>query len=89
MDPQVIRDLIRYKLVTGRLSREGASTVFGSPANGEMCAACGSQIPTGQLVIDGVARKGKGARALPFHVLCFEVWNDERRREIVIERRTA
>ena len=88
MDAQVVRDVIRYKLLSGALPRHGASTVFGSPANGETCSGCGSEIPTGQLMIDGVARKGRG-RALPFHVLCFEVWNDERRATSLIEQRTA
>ena len=83
MDVQVVRDLIRDKLFTGILPRHGASTVFGSPANGETCSGCGSEIPPGQLVIDGASRKGRG-RALPFHVLCFEIWNDERRATLVI-----
>ena len=78
MDAQVVRDVIRYKLVTGALPQHSAATVFGSPADGETCSACGSEIPTGQLMIDGLGRDG-GGRTLPFHVLCFEVWNDERR----------
>jgi hypothetical protein len=78
MDTQAVREVIRYKLWTGALPRHSAATVVGSPADGETCSACGSDIPTGQLMIDGLGREATG-RALPFHVLCFEVWNDESR----------
>src|SRR4030095_11437580 len=78
MDPLVVRDVIRYKLRTGTLPLRGSATVFGGLSDGETCSACGSEIPTGQLTIDGQGRQGRG-RALPFHVLCFEIWNDERR----------
>jgi hypothetical protein len=82
MDPLVVRDVIRYKLRTGALPLRGSPTVFGGLADGETCSACGSEIPTGQLMIDGQGRRG---RALPFHVLCFEIWNDEQRATSLIE----
>jgi hypothetical protein len=32
-----------------------------------------------QLVMDVVPRTAKGKEPIQFHVLCFELWNDERR----------
>jgi len=56
------------------------SKVSGSPAAGEVCVACGTVIAADQLVMEAMTRNWKGARSIQFHVLCFELWNDERRK---------
>ncbi len=80
MDEKRVRLLIRKMLQSGRLPYEGASKVSGSPAAGEVCAACGNTIAAAQLVMEGMTNNGNGAQAIQFHVLCFQLWNDERRK---------
>ena len=79
MDAQALRILIREKLDDGRLPYGSASTVWGSPGDGETCDACRMTITKGQLLMDGAARAGKRNRSVQLHVACFEVWNEERR----------
>lgn len=74
-DPQTLRALIRRKLLTHDLPRTGAATAFGSLANGQTCDACEAVIPIGRFV----ARVDHGGKVLQFHVLCFVLWNAERR----------
>jgi len=31
-------------------------------------------------VMAGMTNNGNGAQAIQFHVLCFQLWNDERRK---------
>lgn len=79
-DNNPLRWLIREKLLDGRLPRDNAATVFGAPADGsEICVVCEIRIARGQLVIGGGPRTGEHHQSMPFHVACFEVWNDERR----------
>src|SRR5215470_17016488 len=53
---------------------------FGAPADGsEICVVCEIRSARGQLVIGGGPRTGEHHQSMPFHVACFEVWNDERR----------
>ena len=80
MDEKTLRLLIRMLLQKGRLPFASASTVFGSPATGEVCEACGIVITHEQLVMDVVPKTGKRKEPIQFHVLCFELWNDERRK---------
>ena len=49
-----------------------------SPAEGEICAACGVRISDDQLVVKGLTSGSKRAGPIQFHVLCFELWNEER-----------
>jgi hypothetical protein len=80
MDDNSVRLLIRKMLQSGRLPYDIASKVSGSPAAGEVCAACGIVIDDKQLVMEAMTRNGKGAASIQFHILCFELWNDERRK---------
>ena len=43
-------------------------------------AACGTVIADEQLVMEATTKKAKGVNPIQFHVLCFELWNDERRK---------
>jgi hypothetical protein len=80
MDAQALRILIQRRLQSGQLPYDSASKVYGSPAAGEICAACGTVISNEQLVMEGVSSKRDGGQPIQFHVVCFEVWNDERRK---------
>jgi hypothetical protein len=80
MDENTVRLLIRKLLQNGRLPHVSASNVSGSPATGEICAACGTAISEKQLVMQATVANGKGANPIEFHVFCFELWNDERRK---------
>ncbi len=80
MDEKSIRLIIGKLLQTGRLPYDGGSNVSGRPAAGQVCAACGTVIADKQLVMEATVRKAKGADPISFHVLCFELWNDERRK---------
>jgi hypothetical protein len=61
-------------------SYDSALKVSGSPAAGKVCAACGIVITSEQLVMEATIKKAKGAHPIQFHVPCFELWNDERRK---------
>jgi hypothetical protein len=79
MDAKVLRDVIRRRLLNGQLSPTSSVVTFGgTPANGEICDACGTTIFSGQLIIHGVARQGSRERTIQFHVVCFGIWNDEK-----------
>jgi hypothetical protein len=80
MNEKSVRLLIRKMLHSGQLPYDGASNVAGSPAAGEVCAACGAVITTEQLVMEGVTKRGNGTTPIQFHVRCFALWNEERRK---------
>jgi hypothetical protein len=80
MDEKTVRLLIRMRLQNGRLPYTCASKVAGSPATGEVCVACGVVITDQQLAMEVAPRTAKGTQPIQFHVLCFELWNDERRK---------
>jgi hypothetical protein len=80
MDEKSLRLLIRHRLKSGRLPHDGAANVSGSPASGEVCAACEAVIADEQLVMEGMTKNGDGTKPIQFHVVCFGLWNDERRR---------
>jgi hypothetical protein len=71
-----IRTLIRRKLHDGRLPLNSLSRFWGGPADGEVCDVCDKPITKQQLVLQGIASLDK--KPILFHVLCFELWNDER-----------
>jgi hypothetical protein len=84
MNEKSLRHLIRATASGRVLPHDAASKVSGRPAGGEICTACGHRINPEQLVMDGVVKSNDGA-SINLHVLCFELWNDERctRREEV------
>ena len=71
-----IRTLIRRKLRDGRLPLSSLSRFWGGPADGEVCDVCDKPITKQQLVLQGIASLDK--KPILFHILCFELWNDER-----------
>ena len=79
-----IRTLIRRKLRDGRLPHDSIPRVWGCPADGEVCDVCDKPITKQQLVLEGIASTlsdtPKDKKPIQFHLTCFELWNDERRR---------
>jgi hypothetical protein len=67
-------------LQRGRLPYEGVSNVSGGPAAGEVCAVCETVIADQQLAMEGMTQNGNGTQPIQFHVLCFALWNEERRK---------
>ena len=77
MDPISLRNLIRRKLVDGRLPQNSIPRVWGGPSNSEVCDACAETIGPNQFVMEGVSTDLE-KRALQFHVECFHLWDAER-----------
>jgi hypothetical protein len=73
--PKSLRLLIRGRLESGDLTRNGLQRVLGGPGNGEGCVACNEIIAKTQFAMEGI---GDPRRALQFHVGCFYLWNIER-----------
>jgi hypothetical protein len=69
--------LIREKLRNGHLPL-GISRFWGGPSDGEQCDACGEPV-VDSLVVEGVTSAVGGKKAIQMHVLCFTVWDEERR----------
>jgi hypothetical protein len=74
-----IRLLIREKLKDGRLPYDSMPRFWGGPANEEQCDACGTPISKDQLVMEGIASTIRNKKPLQFHVVCFQLWDHERR----------
>ena len=73
--PRSLRLLIRGRLESGDLTRNGLRRVSGGPGNGESCVACNEIIGKTQFAMEGI---GDHLTALQFHVGCFSLWNIER-----------
>ena len=81
MGTNALRLLIRQKLADGRLPRNGVPKVWGVPGSGEQCHACDELVAKSDFLMEGpVLSGGRAARHVQLHVLCFHVWDDERRR---------
>jgi hypothetical protein len=80
MEAPAIRRLIRDKLKDGRLP---CTTVCGDseagPGNGERCDACDALVSQPQLVMEGIASTPSDKKPIQFHVVCFQLWDAERR----------
>jgi hypothetical protein len=78
------RTLIRRKLRDGRLPHYSIPRVWGGPSDGEVCNACDKPITKQQFMLEGIASTLSDTREdkkpIQFHVTCFELWNDERRK---------
>ena len=82
MEAETLRLLIRSKLDDGRLPYNSMPRFWGGPGDGEVCDACEEPITKEQLVMEGIAstlsdRRDK--KPVQFHVVCFHVWDAERR----------
>ena len=73
--PKSLRLLIRGRLESGDLTRNGLRRVSGGPGNGESCVACNEIIAKSQFAMEGI---GDHRTPLQFHVGCFSLWNIER-----------
>jgi hypothetical protein len=79
MDYEALRGLIRHKLADGRLPLDHIPRVWGGKGNGEVCHACDAEITTAEFVMEGISTTN-GRQPLQLHVLCFQLWDAERRR---------
>lgn len=70
--PEALHLLIRGKLKSGALPRNGLRRVSAGPGNGESCVACSEIIAETQVVMEGI---GEHLMVLRFHVACFSLWN--------------
>jgi hypothetical protein len=73
--PKSLRLLIRRRLESGALPRNGLHRVSGGPGKGESCVACNEIIAETQFAMEGT---GELRTVLHFHVGCFSLWNIER-----------
>lgn len=87
MDQESLRLLIRAKLGQGLLPYNSIPRVWGAPASGETCDACDLVIEAPSMVIEGITLSDGNnpshaydrRRPLQLHVMCFYLWDAERR----------
>jgi hypothetical protein len=84
MEAQSIHLLIREKLKDGRLPYDSMPRFWGGPGNNERCDACDTLISKQQLVMEGVSSTPTDKKPVQFHVLCFQIWDRERREPEVV-----
>ena len=70
-----LRLLIRGRLQSGVLPRNGLQRVSGGPGKGQSCVACDEIIAETQFAMEGT---GEHRTVLQFHVGCFSLWDIER-----------
>jgi hypothetical protein len=73
----LVRLLIQGKLRDGRLPYDGVTRSSSSPSAGETCEGC-DMLLAKEHVLMAVTTLTR-SRPIQFHVICFQVWNDERR----------
>lgn len=78
MDAETLRRLIRQKLQDGRLPVDHIPRVWGGPSALETCDACETTINQDEFVMEGISL-ADGRKPLQLHVLCFGIWDQERR----------
>jgi hypothetical protein len=76
MDEQFVRQLIRHKLLGGRLPRSRAVDVWAAPGDGQVCDGCGEPIARNQQIVWGIATRDW--TSIQFHADCFQIWDAER-----------
>ena len=74
MDQERLRLLIRRKIQDGRLPLS-VTKVQGSPSAGEKCDACEATLSLEQLLLEVTTLN---RRHVHLHVLCHQVWDEER-----------
>jgi hypothetical protein len=78
MLPELLRVLIHSKLQDGRLPHDSITKVWSSPSAGETCDGCDLILTKEDLLMAGTTLT-RGRMPLHFHVVCFRVWDDQRR----------
>jgi hypothetical protein len=73
----VVRLLIQTKLRDGRLPYDGVTRSWSSPSAGETCEGCDMLLAKEHALM--AVTTLTCTRAIQFHVICFQVWNEERR----------
>ena len=76
MDIDVIRFMVRRRLVDRRLPQERMTNIGFALGAGQMCDACGANITRDHMAMIGVP--SAGGRTCHFHALCFRIWDNER-----------
>lgn len=80
MDDASILTLIRQKLMNGRLTLDSTPRFWGVDGDGGACHACDKAITKQQLMMEGLAWPLTSKKPIQFHVRCFQIWDEERRR---------
>ena len=78
MEAEALRLLIRSKLSDGRLPYDSMPRFWGGAGDGEQCDVCDTLITKEQLVMEGIGWLSGDKKPICLHLLCFELWNDER-----------
>jgi hypothetical protein len=73
----IVRLLIQGKLRDGRLPYDGVTRSWSSPSAGETCEGCDVLLAKEHALME--VTTPTRSKAIQFHVICFQVWNDERR----------
>jgi hypothetical protein len=79
MEAEAIRVIIRQKLKDSRLPCDSKPSFWSGPGDGERCDACDTVIRKDQLVMEGIASTLSDKKPIQFHVVCFQLWDQERR----------
>jgi hypothetical protein len=74
--PEMVRSLVRQKILSGRLPVHSVPVLQGGPGDGSTCAACGDPLKMTQLVM---VLPGTDGAARPLHADCFVLWDQLRR----------
>ena len=73
----IVHLLIQGKLRDGRLPYDGVTRSWSSPSAGETCEGCDMLLAMEHALMEVTTLTR--SKAIQFHVICFQVWNDERR----------
>jgi hypothetical protein len=79
VEAPAIRLLIREKLKDGRLPYDSMPRFWGGPGDDERCHACDALITKQELVLEGISSTPTDKKPVQFHVVCFHLWDRERR----------
>jgi RNase P subunit RPR2 len=78
MDATLIRQLIQRRLWDGRLPHENSVELSCGPGTRQTCDGCGTPILPRETMT--VRVDAEDWREMRFHLECFEIWDDERRK---------
>jgi len=76
MDPDIVRQLIRHRLLEKRLPQNRLAHVWEMPGNEHPCNGCGLPLSRGQTIVWGIA--ARDLMTIELHADCFEIWESER-----------
>jgi hypothetical protein len=76
VDETLIRQLVRRKLLEGRLPKSRVIDFWDIPGDGQACDGCGEPMARNQTTRWGIAVRDW--MSIQFHVTCFQIWEAER-----------